>query len=257
MRDLVRDRLRPLLDRLGRDLAALAEERLEAELARIEHTFDVALSAYQSDGAPDLITKVLGPQVAEMLTPPREAKPAREEPKRRTIAESKSGRFAIVERDTKPANEIQKDRHGRVPATAATTVKGEARKGPPHHCVKCGEVGRRSDGCGITHNIGSGKERSSHGAAGPVRSAATPNRLATIAAVAKRLPEQARRPAAEPEENDTDRWSSARITEEMELAENRKLGGELPRARSSFRVTPPANGGKYDDVQELDFGDRG
>jgi hypothetical protein len=33
------------------------------------------------------------------------------------------------------------------------TSKGAPRVRPPRSCSKCGELGRRSDTCGITHNV--------------------------------------------------------------------------------------------------------
>lgn len=60
-------RIQPLVDRLARDLAALAERRIEAEIGRVGEAFEVALSAYQSNGAPDLLEAALGPDLARMF----------------------------------------------------------------------------------------------------------------------------------------------------------------------------------------------
>lgn len=42
MRDVLLERVRPLVDRLAKDLAALAVERIEAELTRMGEAFSVA-----------------------------------------------------------------------------------------------------------------------------------------------------------------------------------------------------------------------
>jgi hypothetical protein len=69
--DLLLDRIRPLVERLARDMAYIAAARIERELGRVSEAVEVALSTYASD-RPDLITAALGPELAAMLTPPKE-----------------------------------------------------------------------------------------------------------------------------------------------------------------------------------------
>jgi hypothetical protein len=119
MRDLLLERVRPMVERLAVDLTELAMTRVEAELDRMRDAFEVALSSYAGDGAPDLLTAALGPELANMLN----AKPAAS-PKR--------------QRDIKPA---------KAPAAKREPVN----KGGKMVCKACGFVGGNARGCGRSH----------------------------------------------------------------------------------------------------------
>jgi hypothetical protein len=69
--DTLLERIRPVVERLAMDLALIAAARIERELGRLGEAVEVALSTYASD-RPDLITAALGPELAAMLTPPKE-----------------------------------------------------------------------------------------------------------------------------------------------------------------------------------------
>jgi hypothetical protein len=72
--DLLLDRIRPLVERLARDMAYIAAARIERELGRVSEADEVALSTYASD-RPDLITAALGPQPLTAIEPLRRLKP--------------------------------------------------------------------------------------------------------------------------------------------------------------------------------------
>lgn len=252
MRDVLRKRFRELTERFADDLAGLVADRIEADIAHIGEILEYSLSAIASDlGAPplaepDLVTAALGPELAGMLTPA----PAKRE------------------RDYKPENypPSRRDREER----AVPQANGKK----PVTCSKCGYVGGNARGCGTAHETRSdpkkpleidvdrflgrpaptvsGKEGSSHGAAGPVRSAATPDRRAAIAARATKppapRPQAGERAADEPDIFEDDEPLADRIAR----AEASKREGELPRPRSTFDLEH--TGGKYADVRELDFG---
>ena len=248
MRDLLLNRVRPLVDGLAEDLANLVLERIEAELERMTDTFSVALSAYASDG-PDLLTATLGTELAREHG--AQAAPAPRAPTKAIgIQPSKSTPVPIVRSNTITNHRVASD--------AATTSKGDARQRAVMRCRKCGALGYRSDGCGTSHQpqapqtaVTSKPERKSTAAEIEHAKARSRDRIARIAA---RVGRAKTAPLREPEPDDNgnaaERWSSQRIDEERELAENRKQDGDLPRPSASFAVDDG-------DVQELDFGAAG
>lgn len=130
MRDVLIERVRPLVERLAANLTELAVARVEAELERMTEAFEVALSAYQSDEPSDLITKALGPELGAMLNAKPEPLPS--VPAKR-------------DRDYKPEN-YPPSRRAR---EERTELQANGKR--PVTCTKCGFVGGNARGCGTAH----------------------------------------------------------------------------------------------------------
>lgn len=135
MRKALLKRVRPLVERLATDLTELAVRRVEAELERMTEAFSVALSAYQSNGAPDLIEAALGPDLARMLN-------------------------SAPDRDTKPANvpppaPAERPRVVRPPDArsghSTDKRRSDGKRIGAIICSKCGYVGGNARGCGTAH----------------------------------------------------------------------------------------------------------
>lgn len=174
MRELLQKKIDEALNRLRDTFVAVTEQRITAELARLMEAFEVALSAYQSDTT-DPIAKVLGPQLAGMMATPKKNRPRADFPKKapkvRTIGvHPKLGKLGVVERDSKPQKAAPS------PAPTGLTTRGNPRIRPPRRCGKCGELGRRSDTCGITHNVSGAKRTEDDDSEGEPRAARRPSR---------------------------------------------------------------------------------
>ncbi len=196
MRDVLFARIQPLVDRLANDITELAVRRVEAELERMGEAFAVALSAYASETAPDLLTKALGPELAQMLDAPKRPRVVSEEPRPGVL---------------------------RVTAAQPEVVRPAAPKdGAPKSpvCSKCQQAGHNARTCGRAIDSG----------------VVPPgDRRAAIAALASKPKTDAPIAVAGDDEDD-EAWPASRIKEETARAEGRKHKGELPTPRSSFRV---------------------
>lgn len=165
--------------------------RTVEDLKKARWYLDRHIAKLEGPPALDLRVKNLlvaepGADAAEVVEQPQPPRPVAS-PKPRIVAdEPRAGhvRVRTIERDPKPEKVAAP---APVPSTTST---GKPRQRAVMRCRKCGAPGFRADGCGTSHAPlnDSGKEGSSHGAAGPVRSAATPDRLAAIRKAAGELP---------------------------------------------------------------------
>jgi hypothetical protein len=213
-----RHRIRSVVDEFALELASIVEKHvdsvLEQAFAQVGAALDGALSIAVGELARDEV------RVVETVVDLPGIAIAKTAAKPRATKQKLGAGFADL------ANKINRER---------TALQANGKK--PVTCTKCGYVGGNARGCGRAHPTQvTGKEGSSHGAAGPVRSAATPNRLAAIATVAKKLPPPSRPQAVEPDDDDEPdaRWSRSRIKAETEIAESDKHDGELPDVLASF-----------------------
>lgn len=161
MRDVLLARIRPLLERLASDLAELAAARFEAELERMEETFAIALSAYASDGdgAADLLTAALGPDLAAMLKPssttPASAVEDSPRPTKRSKRAATPGQSAssaagnVAEPHRVPSG--HRDAGAAVVDTPPPRFNSLGRRIGTIICSKCGYVGGNARGCGTAH----------------------------------------------------------------------------------------------------------
>lgn len=274
MRDVLRKRVRQQVERLVEDMTELAVRRVEAELERMGEAFGVALSAFASEERHADSDRGNHPV-------PRVRRSAR-----RGLHRDDGRGPRRTDSGDVDGQDAQQPAQAPDPAPVR---RAPVNKGQKTICRKCGYVGGNARGCGTAHPTipagtvvlevdskpvaawdtfsvapprvsasqpkrdVSGKEGSSHGAAGPVRSAATPDRRAAIAALATKPP--APRPQADERGPDAESdvfEDDEPLADRIARAEASKREGELPRPRSSFDLEH--TGGKYADVRELDFG---
>jgi hypothetical protein len=243
MRDVLLARIQPLVDRMAADITELAVRRVEAELERMGEAFAVALSAYASDAAPDMITKALGPDIARMLDT---AAPAPPRPRPLTITTAEQA-DELLGPGTAMAARVKDLLPRPVVVPLCTPVDGQptdirrASNGARlPTCKLCGYVGGNARGCGRSHVTRTAAPSS------PAPATPAPDRRAAIAALASKPKADAPIAVAGDDEDD-EAWPASRIKEETTRAEGRKHKGQLPEPRSSFRIDG-------DDVTELDFG---
>lgn len=122
MRDQIRARIQPFLEEAGEELTSLVMTRIDALVDQVKDAIDVALSSAASD---------LEPKEDAASTLTMTLFQVGKEPKKLT------GLKQFVP-TTKPAK---------------ITTKGKARERAVMRCKKCGELGKRSDSCGKTHNV--------------------------------------------------------------------------------------------------------
>jgi hypothetical protein len=158
--DTLLERIRPVVERFAQDLAVIAAARIERDLGRLGEAVEVALSTYASD-RPDLIMAAFGPELAAMLTPPKEthADPDRGDHDpvphvRRTSGRGLPGLEPQRPDDTSeapaqapPPRREEGERAARL--VDASSVRKPVRK--PNTCSKCGYVGGTAYGCGRSH----------------------------------------------------------------------------------------------------------
>lgn len=242
MRELLLERVRPLVAELAEDLASLAVDRVEAELGRMREAFAVALSAYQSDEAAAKAVAT-GAQIVALAQ-----------------------QHKVFTEEDLPLPEPSKPARGRVSPVRDREDRGKKQangKNAPT-CSACGFVGGNARGCGRAHpTLGAPPPKPAR-APGPSMSAgaleaARANRLesirtssnskppgrsgqppalgmrspAPVASSRGRLPTD---PIAVDDQDDDEieRWPADRIADEAAKAEAAKKPGELPVPRASF-----------------------
>lgn len=269
MRNALLKRVRPLVDRFAAELTALAVTRIERELERMEESFEVALSlyetgAYESDGPHDLLTQALGPDLARMLSGDDGKRGSRQPAPHAT----QQGAATPGQSASSAAGNVAE------PQRAPTGHKRSSNGKAWPSCSLCGKVGvsARTHPAHVVdrdikpENMAPERPRAKTDpdakpltALAPERPRApTPQeieelkarRKERIARAAAHVPARSPRPVDEPVDdnpNADERWSASEIADETTRAEASKHEGELPVARSTFVVHGRA----------INFGDEG
>lgn len=202
------EHLRPRVEDLAGELATILWDRLEVQL---DQALDAARSALASE---------IEPSDVEVLTAP-ERRPERPErrPTRRGLSRQERRELELGQVPPSPDT-------SEMPAPApGVTKKGTPRKRTEIRCGKCGEIGRRADTCGITHNPLT-KPAASIVSAPRVARAPAPasssssksDRFATIEAAALRRAEKEKRGPRDPDSDDRPtRFEDAEVSADVGL----------------------------------------
>jgi hypothetical protein len=269
MRDLLLERVRPLVDKLAADIVELVTSRIETELARVGESFHVALSAYASqephadsdrrdhDPVPQVRRRAARElpqrQHAEVPRPAQAPSEGREEGQRAAglVISSKAQAVELFGAGTGAVNlvEYQLARTAAQPPQRPFNVP--AAPAPSGQSTDKGAKqanGKAWPSCSICKKVGvTARTHPAHVDGTPAAAAPKVDRLAVIATRAKK-PE----PVIEDEQDgEPERWTPSRIAKERDIAEGRKHEGEMPSPRSSFGIS--ARG----EVEELNFDEAG
>jgi len=131
LRALLTARIRPMLDYLASELAALATARFESEVERMAETLEVGVSAFASE----LATCAVEPPASPPRPPP-------------TV---QSIRATEVRERSKPRSSASPPPVRAASPPPPVTAKGKPRERSVMRCRKCGALGFRADGCGTSH----------------------------------------------------------------------------------------------------------
>jgi hypothetical protein len=161
MRDAFRARIRAAGEAFIEQLVGMLEENVNQQLNQLELAFEAATSAFASDlsvtdGAArrhDVRGKGRVDRAAAQPRSRRVEDSGHSPRSAQVDTESDSGAAASTSADTKPLPDRAQQQGQDLPPSTSRTTAGKQRQRAVMRCKSCGEVGKRSDSCGITHNV--------------------------------------------------------------------------------------------------------
>lgn len=150
-------KLHELAEKLGMQLYQLISKQstrarahaLELAANQLRAQFDGTDGEQEEAPGAELETRRAPRKKTRAAVPDRDGRRGRRTPDRQV-----GGKPDHVDRDRDVASKVRGGkRASEAPGPAATTTKGKPRERAVMKCKKCGELGKRSDGCGKTHNV--------------------------------------------------------------------------------------------------------